>query len=183
MRLKKIPQSNLKILKIVSTITLFIILLFVLIYQLGYRVNISESYPRGIYKSIPKTIIEHGDFIMFCPTNSSLMQNALKRGYVLKGICEGGFYPLLKKVAALEGDRVEVNKYVYINGVKQSKSKLHQYDPKGNPLPKTKDNNITIPKGYMFLLSDYHELSFDSRYLGLIEQNTTISIMKPFYIF
>jgi len=179
----KIPKSNLKILKRVAITTLLLILIFTLIYQLGYRVNISESYPRGVYKTIEKTTIEHGDFVMFCPKNGPLMQNALKRGYVLKGLCEGGFYPLLKKVAALEGDRVEVNQYVYINGVKQPKSKLHQYDPKGNPLPRTKENNITVPKGYMFLLSDYHELSFDSRYLGLIEQNTTISLMKPFYIF
>ena len=183
MQLKNIPKSNLKILKIIGSLTLILTLLFILIYQLGYRVNISESYPRGIYKSISKSTMKHGDFVMFCPKNGPLMQNALKRGYVLKGICDGGFYPLLKKVAALQGDRVEVNEYVYINGEKQTKSRLHQYDPKGNPLPRTKDNNITVPKGYMFLLSDYHELSFDSRYLGLIEQNTTISLMKPFYIF
>ena len=183
MKLKKIPKSNLKILIITSSITLFITALFIGIYQMGYRVNISESYPRGVYKSTSKTTIEYGDFIMFCPPNTPLMQNALKRGYVLRGLCSGGFYPLLKKVTALEGDRVEVDKYVYINGVKQPKSRLHQYDPKGNPLPRTKDNNITVPKGYMFLLSDYHELSFDSRYLGVIERNATISIMKPFYIF
>jgi conjugative transfer signal peptidase TraF len=183
MRLKKIAPSNLKILKVIATTTLLLSLIFILIYQLGYRINISESYPRGVYKSIHKTTIEYGDFVMFCPKNSPLMQNALKRGYVLKGICEGGYYPLLKKVAALEGDRVLVSDYVYINGKKQIKSRLHQYDPKGNPLPRTKDNNITVPKGYMFLMSDYHELSFDSRYLGLIEQNSTISLMKPFYIF
>ena len=183
MRAKKIPKSNLKILKIIGSIALLFSLLFISIYLLGYRVNISESYPRGIYKSISKTTLNYGDFVMFCPKNSLLMQNAFKRGYVLKGICKGGFYPLLKKVAALEGDRVEVKKYVYINGIKQPKSRLHQYDPKGNPLPRTMDNNITVPKGYMFLLSDYHELSFDSRYLGLIEQNATISLMKPFYIF
>jgi len=183
MKLKKIPSSNLKILRRVNITILLFISLSLLIYQQGYRVNISESYPRGVYKTIPKTTIEHGDFIMFCPKDSPSMQNALKRGYVLRGLCKGGYYPLLKKVAALEGDRVEVNEYVYINGIKQPKSKLHQYDPKGNPLPRTKDNNITVPKGYMFLLSDYHELSFDSRYLGLIEKNTTISLMKPFYLF
>lgn len=181
--INSIPKENKKIIKITITITLILTLLFTIIYKLGYRVNVSESYPRGIYKTISKRNIEYGDFVMFCPPNSKLMQNALKRGYVLRGMCEGGFYPLLKKVAALQGDRVEVDKYVYINGKKQPKSRLYTQDPKGNPLPKTKDNNITVPKGYMFLLSDYHELSFDSRYLGLIEKNTTISLMKPFYIF
>jgi conjugative transfer signal peptidase TraF len=183
MNLKKINPSNLKILKVIAITTLLFTLLFITIYQLGYRVNITASYPKGVYQTISKTTIEHGDFVMFCPKNGPLMQNALKRGYVLKGICEGGFYPLLKKVAALEGDRVEVTDYVYINGKREKKSRLHQYDLQGNSLPRTKDNNITVPKGYMFLLSDYHELSFDSRYLGLIEQNATISLMKPFYIF
>ena len=110
------------------------------------------------------------------------MQNALKRGYILQGMCEGDFYPLLKKVAALQGDKVEVRDYVYINGKQMKKSKLYKTDPKGNPLPKTKDNNITVPKGYMFVLSDYHELSFDSRYIGIIELNRIISKMKPVYL-
>ncbi len=181
--INNIPKENRKIIKITTLITLILTLLFTIIYKLGYRVNVSESYPRGIYKTITKKDIEHGDFVMFCPPNSRLMQEALKRGYILKGVCDGGFYPLLKKVAALQGDRVEVAKYVYINGKKQPNSRLYAHDPKGRPLPKTKDNNITVPKGYMFLLSDYHELSFDSRYLGLIEKNATISLMKPVYIF
>jgi len=183
MKIKKIPSSNLKILKILGVTTLFLTSTSLLIYQLGYRINLSASYPIGVYKTISKKTIEYGDFVMFCPKDKPLMQNALKRGYVLRGMCKGGFYPLLKKVVALEGDRVEVKNYVYINGVKQPKSRLYKNDPKGNPLPKTKDSNITVPRGYMFLLSDYHELSFDSRYLGLIEQNSTISLMKPFYIF
>ncbi|CAA6827897.1 MAG: Unknown protein, partial [uncultured Sulfurovum sp.] len=45
------------------------------------------------------------------------------------------------------------------------------------------ETNITIAKGYMFLLSDYHELSFDSRYIGVVEINKTISLMKPSYLF
>ena len=111
------------------------------------------------------------------------MQEALKRQYILRGQCRGGYYPLLKKVVGLQGDKVEIKEYVYINGEKQKKSKLYQKDPKGNLLPRSKENNITIKKGYMFLLSDYHELSFDSRYIGAVELNSTLSIMKSIYIF
>jgi len=179
----QIPSSNRKILKVTAITIAITTLIFTLLYQLGYRVNLSQSYPRGIYRSIEKSTLDYGDFIMFCPKNTPLMQEALKRGYILRGVCDGGYYPLLKKVAALPGDRVEVKDYVYINGNKQPKSKLYKEDPKGNPLPRTKDNNITVPQGYMFLLSDYHELSFDSRYLGLIEQNRTISHMEPYWIF
>jgi len=181
--MNQIPKSNKKILKITIGTILTLVLLFTLIYQLGYRINLSESYPRGIYKSIPKKTIDYGDFVMFCPKNSPLMQEALKRQYILRGQCRGGYYPLLKKVVALQGDNVEIKEYVYINGEKQKKSKLYKKDPKGNLLPKSKENNISIKKGYMFLLSDYHELSFDSRYIGAVEINRTISLMKPYYLF
>ena len=181
--MNQIPKSNKKILKITIGTILTLVLLFTLIYQLGYRINLSESYPRGIYKSIPKKTIDYGDFVMFCPKNSPLMQEALKRQYILRGQCRGGYYPLLKKVVALQGDNVEIKKYVYINGEKQKKSKLYKKDPKGNLLPKSKENNISIKKGYMFLLSDYHELSFDSRYIGAVEINRTISLMRPYYLF
>ena len=150
--MNQIPASNQKILKITIGTILTLALLFTLIYQLGYRINLSESYPRGIYKSIPKKTIEYGDFVMFCPKNSPLMQEALKRNYILHGICNGGFYPLLKKVVGLQGDRVEIKEYVYINGKKQKKSKLYKKDPKGNLLPRSNEDNITIKKGYMFLL-------------------------------
>lgn len=180
--MKPIPQSNLTILKITTAIILSLTLFFTFLYQQGYRFNISKSYPRGIYKSFSKKTIEHGDMLMFCPEDTPLMQTALKRGYVLRGYCKGGFYPLLKKVAALPGDRVEVNDYVYINGKKMQKSKLYKNDPNGNPLPRTKDSNLTVPKNYMFLLSDYHELSFDSRYLGVIGFHQVINHMKPIYL-
>jgi len=181
--MNQIPKSNKKILRITIGIILTLTLLFTLVYQLGYRINLSESYPRGIYKSIPKKTLDYGDFVMFCPKDSPLMQEALKRQYILRGQCRGGYYPLLKKVVALQGDNVEIKEYVYINGEKQKKSKLYKKDPKGNLLPKSKENNISIKKGYMFLLSDYHELSFDSRYIGAVEINRTISLMKPYYLF
>ena len=181
--IEKIPKSNLKILKITTGTILTLTLLFTLIYQLGYKINLSESYPIGIYKSIPKKTIDYGNFVMFCPKNSLLIQEALKRQYILRGQCRGGYYPLLKKVVALQGDKVEVKDYVYINGKKQKNSKLYQQDPKGNYLPKPKKDTIIIKKGYMFLLSDYHELSFDSRYIGAVEMNRTISLMQPYYLF
>ena len=181
--MNQIPKSNQKILKITIGTILTLSLLFTLIYQVGYRINLSESYPIGIYKSIPKKTIEYGDFVMFCPKDSPLMQEALKRNYILNGTCDGGYYPLLKKVVGLQGDKVKIKEYVYINGEKQKKSKLYKKDPKGNLLPRSKENNITIEKGYMFLLSDYHELSFDSRYIGAVERNRTISLMQPYYLF
>ena len=77
---------------------------------------------------------------------------------------------------------MEIKEYVYINGKKQKKSKLYKKDPKGNLLPRSNEDNITIKKGYMFLLSDYHELSFDSRYIGAVEINRTISLMQSVYL-
>lgn len=180
--MKPIPKSNQTILKITIGAIIVVTLPLTILYQLGYRINLSESYPRGIYQTIPKKTIEYGDFVMFCPENTPLMQEALKRNYVLHGRCEGGYYPLLKKVVALEGDTIEIKEYVYINEKRQINSKLYKKDPKGNLLPRSNENNFTIKKGYMFLLSDYHELSFDSRYLGAVEKNRAISQMKPVYL-
>jgi len=181
--MKPIPKSNQKILKITIGSIIALALPFTLIYQLGYRINLSESYPKGIYQTIPKKTIEYGDFIMFCPKNSPLMQEALNRNYILPGTCDGGYYPLLKKVVGLEGDKIEIKDYVTINGKKQKRSKLYKKDPKGNLLPSPKEKNFRVKKGTMFLMSDYHELSFDSRYIGAIEMNQTLSLMRPYYLF
>lgn len=172
-----------KVFKISLLSILFLISLFYFIYQKGYRVNFTPSYPSGIYKMIPKKKIEKGDFVIFCPPNTSLMQKALKRGYIKYGTCPGFFYPLLKKVVALEGDYVEVSNFIYINQQKIPNTQVFKKDSKGNTLLKTKDNNITIPTGYMFVISNYHPLSFDSRYIGLVEVNRTISQIKLVYTF
>jgi len=130
-----IPKQNKKILKALAIIFLLLIFLFTLAYSSGLRINFSKSYPIGIYKTVYKKNIEKGDFVIFCPNNSPLMQEALKRNYIQPGFCEGGFYPLLKEVVALEGDIIEINSSVYVNNQKIPNSQLLSHDVNNNPLP------------------------------------------------
>jgi len=178
-----IPKQNKKILKALAIIFLLLISLSTLAYWSGLRVNFSKSYPIGIYKTVYKKNIEKGDLVIFCPKNSSLMQQALQRNYLRPGFCEGGFYPLLKKVVALDGDVIEINSSVYVNNQEIPNSQLLSYDANNNPLPSLKNSRRKLPESYMFVMSDYYHKSFDSRYFGSVEVSSILNHVKPIYIF
>lgn len=178
-----IPKQNRNILKLLSIGFLLLLLFSILAYWFGLRINFSKSYPIGIYKTIHKQSIEKGDLVIFCPKNSPLIQKALQRNYLKPGFCKGGFYPLLKKVVALEGDIVEINSSVYINNREVPNSQLLTHDGNNNPLPSLKNSRIKLPKSYMFVMSDYYHKSFDSRYFGSVEVSSVLSHVEPIYIF
>lgn len=179
----KIPKSNQTILKLSATLLLFLLLTFILFNTLGLKINFSKSYPIGIYQTFHKTKIEQGDFVILCPPNSPLMQAALKRRYLLPGSCDGGFYPLLKKVVALEGDVVEINDTVYIDNKEIPNSRLLSYDANHNPLPSLKNTRRKLLKSEIFVMSDYYEKSFDSRYFGEVNEACVLKHIQPLYIF
>lgn len=178
-----IPKQNKKVLNVFTITTFFLTLLLILGYWLGLKINLSKSYPPGIYKTVYKNDIEKGDLVIFCPPNNLIMQQALKRKYIQFGFCDGGFYPLLKKVVALEGDIVEINSSVYINNQKIPNSEILTYDGNQNPLPVLKKSRRKLPKSHIFVMSDYYNKSFDSRYFDSVGVNTIINHVKPIYLF
>lgn len=137
------------------------------LYNLGYRYNSTPSYPIGLYK-VDKTDVKisRGKLILICPPDTKFFHKANANGYVAKGFCPSGFEPLIKKIAGIPGDDIFINKSVYINGIKQPKSRVYDRDPRGYKLKHPPKKAYHLKKNQLFLLSDYNKRSFDSRYFG-----------------
>lgn len=115
---------------------------------------------------------------MFCPPDVPLMQVALKRDYTGIGYCQGGFTPVIKKVAALAGARIALHNGITINGAAVPHARVLTRDGKGRPLPQLAD--FTVPDGEVFLLSDHKPgVSFDSRYYGAVPLVNVIGHARP----
>src|ERR1700736_3384049 len=74
----------------------------------GFRINLTESMPLGLYRITPLTRpLKQGDMIAVCPPYSAALLGR-ERGYLGPGTCPGGVEPLLKFVTAVKGDTVMI---------------------------------------------------------------------------
>ncbi len=180
----QIPLFN----KILISILLLILFVFgvgsYLFYIKGYRINLTESYPLGLYQIVNDKNISNGDMVLFCPPSNKYFKKAYMRGYIEDGLCHSGYWELQKKVVGLAGDHIKIDDYVYINNIKIQNTKIFKLDPQGNDMffMSDENKNMIVPKGFMFVISDYNELSFDSKYFGVVPISTLIGKIKPIFI-
>lgn len=73
----------------------------------GARINSSHSIPRGLYwtSSAP---VAPGRYVMFCPPQLGVFEEARRRGYIGTGFCPGGYGYMMKKVLGTGNDAVSV---------------------------------------------------------------------------
>ena len=75
---------------------------------------------------------------------------------------------LIKRLIALEGDKVEIRDgKVYVNGDESKAGNLKDVEtlPGANPAY----SSLTVPKGYVYVMGDNRPFSNDSRILGPVE--------------
>ncbi len=156
-----------------------------LVKELGYRVNESPSLPVGIWKVEPlRRTLRDGDVVSFCPPDRAVFQEARQRGYLGKGQCAGGYEPLLKPVAAVEGDRVAVTPDgIEVNGRLIERSKAQIFDRSGRRLEAIAAKSLLVVGGEIWVMSTYNVMSFDSRYFGAIRVNNVLGIARPVIVF
>ncbi|WP_028317279.1 conjugative transfer signal peptidase TraF [Desulfobulbus elongatus] len=135
----------------------------------GYRINITASMPRGLYR-IASGPPYRDAFVFFClESSSSAAGMARERGYLAAGSCPSGLRPLLKQVAGLPGDRLEMDDHgLAVNGQRLLNSRRAETDSAGRSMPAASLIPGVIPPGKALVLSRYNAGSFDSRYFGLI---------------
>ncbi len=153
-----------------------------LAFSLGYRYNVSDSYPTGLYKLMDaRRDYQREDLVLFCPPNNNAMTLALARGYLHMGTCEGGFTPVIKKIMALEGDAVSFEHHlVHINGHSAPSATVLSEDSLGRPLPQL--GPFTVQTNEYFMMSDHRPVdSFDSRYYGPITQSHLLGLIEPVF--
>jgi len=151
----------------------------------GLRINESPSLPIGVWRVLPfDRDLRRDDIISFCPPDTPAFREAWRRGYVGKGLCDGGYEPLLKPVAAIEGDRLtQTSEGISINGRVIANSKSLDRDGSGRTLPSPGTNEIIVGKGEVWVISSYNPLSFDSRYFGPIPISRIEGLARPLFVF
>lgn len=145
----------------------------------GLRVNTTESYPEGIYRPLHRPWHKGDLVIADFPLDRSIFKEALRRGYIHTGM--GKPVPILKRVVAVAGDRVDVTDTVSVNGAMVPNSRLLQYDSGGRPVPHEAVSGI-VPPGSVWLMSDFSPQSFDSRYFGPIQARYIRGAVRPLLI-
>ena len=162
-------------------VPLFFICVFVFLKWEGYRINLTPSYPIGIYRQIIGDLAI-GDYVSACPVPSAYVYHARTQGYLKYGTCPGAYTPLLKKVMAMAGDEVKRTQagFLKINNRILANSKHNTLDPTGYVMPLPPVG--IVPAQHVWLMSDYNPASIDSRYLGAFKTESVLSKLEPVWV-
>ena len=164
-------------------IGIFVALVFCA-HAVGLRINESPSLPVGVWPLSPlRDEVRRDDVVSFCPPDTGVFREAWLRGYIGSGLCQGGYEPLLKPIAAIEGDRLtRTEQGIRINGRLVANSKRLDHDGSGQTLPSPGANNIIVAKGEVWVISSHNPLSFDSRYFGPVPVSKIEGLASPLFV-
>lgn len=147
---------------------------------LGFRVNVTRSYPLGLYRVTGGAAdAVRGSVVVVClPEEWSRL--AQRRGYLGPGWCAGGDYGLGKMAVAAAGDVVEVGpEGVRVNERLLPHSRPLSRDAHGRPMPHAPFGRRQLTAGELWLYSPYHAGAFDSRYFGPARVESVRAVVQP----
>lgn len=144
--------------------------------------NTSSSLSLGLYQATAAPISKN-TYVFFCPPEWPIFYLARERHYINSGACPGGYGLLLKRVFAMSGDTVAIDRSgVYINGKWLPNSAQRAFDPKNKALPLFELPPHALTDSELLLMSDVNSQSFDARYFGLINRKQIRSVVRPLII-
>lgn len=151
----------------------------VLAYVSGARINTTKSIPVGLYWT-SSAAVEKGAYVLFCPPQVQVFNEARERGYIGAGFCPGGYGYMMKRVLAAKGDDVAVSADgVRVNGELLPLSVPKEVDVGGRPLPRFQADRYTLGAAEVLLMSDVSGTSFDGRYFGPINRSQIQTVVSP----
>jgi len=165
---------------------LIVVLSLILFWAMGFRLNITRSMPRGLYRLSenfdPKSL--RGKIVSFCPDEKkTIIKIAVEREYLKSsGLCPKNIKPILKKVIGTSGDQIRVGTNVSINGELIPLSKIRVKDSKNRKIPGIEPRNIILGPEEYWVMAPKIE-SFDSRYFGSVRLNQIIGVSEPVWVF
>ena len=146
----------------------------------GLRVNLTPSYPLGLWRIEPLARDPGvGDRIFICPSPDPVFEQARERGYLGRGLCSGWFSPLIKTVVAVAGQHIAIEGDITVDGVHLPHSSVRFADGEGRALPP--DSGGIVPAGQLFLFSEFAG-SYDSRYFGPIPAAGVLGLAHPLLV-
>jgi len=159
-------------------------ILIALILALFIRAFIVQAYKIPSGSMIPTLLI--GDYLLVNKLAYGI-RNPIKNDFIyFRKLPERQeivvfTYPLnkkldfIKRVIGLPGDTVEiVNKKVYVNGKLLKEPYIQFNDPEIYPKevsPRDNYGPVKVPPGYIFVLGDNRDQSYDSRFWGFVPIN------------
>lgn len=146
----------------------------------GLRLNLTPSYPLGIWRIQPidrEAVV--GDLVFICPPDTQAFVLGVERGYLPAGLCPGGKGPLIKRVIAVAGQVIGIKDTVIIDGAVLPNSGVRSTDAEGRPLPRFAGGQV--PVGFVFLHSDFGG-SYDSRYFGPLPADGILGLATSVYV-
>ncbi|KJF65322.1 conjugative transfer signal peptidase TraF [Rhizobium nepotum] len=147
----------------------------------GFRLNLTPSEPLGLWRIVTlQRPVKSGDLVFICPPPTAPFEEARRRGYVRRGLCPSGFAPLIKTVAALPGQHVEIGANVTVDRKPLASSIVRASDGEGRPITPFK-TGIVPPKN-LFLHSSFAS-SYDSRYFGPVPDTGLLGLARPVLTF
>ena len=146
----------------------------------GVRVNTSSSLPLGLYIRTDQSAAR---LIEFCPSEpyASLSRD---RGYRVRGFaCPDRAVPLLKPVIARAGDIVRVSPAgIAVNGQLLPNTAALPLDAAHRPLQAWPSGIYRVQTGTVWVASTYSRGSYDSRYVGPVEEKSIRGRLKPLWL-
>lgn len=160
-----------------------LLILFLAAWLFGFRVNFTSSMPAGLYL-LDSEPAQRSGLVTFClPPDNPFSDLARERTYLQAGLCPSGRQPLLKKLAGVPGDLVEISEAgIVLNRRLLPGTKRPTHDSRGRSLPESLLNNGVIPDGLALVLSQEYDGGFDGRHFGLIPLSS-LQRVKPILTF
>lgn len=148
----------------------------------GGRICLSPSAPAGLY--LPAALpLGAGTWVQLC-LPEPIVSFGRARGYHPPGwppaSCPDGSAAVLKRIAALPGDLVEVREEgLVVNGRLLGGTGPQPLDSDHRPLPWLAGLRQRVPEGRCWVYSDTISNSWDSRYYGAIPMVSIVTAMRP----
>lgn len=160
-----------------------VILLGMTCFAAGGRINSSRSIPLGLYWMTDDPVVK-GAYVIFCPPESFLFDEALARGYISAGFCPGDYGFMMKRVLAMGNDRVDMTgEGIGINGKPLPASTPLKADKAGRAMPRYPLGAYILGKTELLLMSDVSSTSFDGRYFGPVDSSHVKGVIRPVVTF
>jgi conjugative transfer signal peptidase TraF len=149
---------------------------------LELRVNWTESMPLGLYQRTGPALVR-GAWVAVC-LDGEAARIARERHYVIAGSCASGVTEIVKRIAAIPGDRIELGQDgVRVNGDPIPGSELQGRDRQGAPLAHAEEGEFVLADGRYWVMGTHVRRSWDSRYFGPIAREQIVGGARPLWTF
>jgi conjugative transfer signal peptidase TraF len=159
-----------------------LIALGALFHAMGFRINLTESIPIGLYRITSAESLKNA-YVIFCPDDRKSFRLAKNRGYIDHGLNCGGYGYLMKKVVAVSGDILSVTpEGVLVNQMLLPFSKPKLKDGINRTLPQWRTLDYPLKENEVMTLTSQSEWSFDGRYYGLVHTRQIKGMITPIWV-